>query len=969
MSESQLIHYMCSGIYSTQRTPHTPNTTPPTIASQVTVLHAPPLQIQGERAQSSASAPQAFISQATSPADAPSPPSTPSESEIYGPDRLFNHQRAVTHHVHGPLSTRPFDHSNQEKNYSARLPSNIGAMDFKDDLIREVEASVTPGIDKGPYIQYALDVLTERREGQEGRGDSKNPSSSSDEPNPMYRFMPNATPGLFQAPPAPVSIPVHTESTPYQSLLPIQRSDCQPPLVPGHGRFYSEPVPTEGNPENQDEISPEAELAARRQRRARSMSGDQGSIRLPAPYTFLPPKTEKPQDSWYNMSEWLPRRLKDPAPSSKPLNPEKYPRAMDCWQSFRPGVDPQPEFGKLQPQPLTFKPWILRVPSLLLLAFLCTLMIGALLFCAVYSSRRNGLTAFTTIYSGDYFVFRILPQLLAAVLLIYAQCIIITAFRVLPFSAMASDDIPHRRNVGFLPLYPKSFLWPQLVSTWHFWIPVIVTWILNITIPLQSSLFTVVLVNGTWRWSTVQGVAWILVFTYVLLLLSIGVLILFWHNRRTGMRRNWDLRSLADIIFLLSQSNSLQPYQGTETVASRTSMRHMLKGNNERLGWWYASGAVPFENWYGIGVPTDEQKVDIEKLGPPVHEKDRRGEAQAADLGATPNCSSVRHRYLPWCLRNGQVTMWVVAMSIVLIALFVVSFNPSTDLRHGFLPGLSAAPVTGDFSAADFVYSFVPSLLGLVLFLMFQSLDFTLRVLTPWGELSQDRGATARKSLLVDYAACYPLEVTWKAARNGHWRVAFMSLLSTMFVLLPVVAGGLFMALTPPSGIVHMYPNVPALAFVLTLLVLFLLGVVSLVPKRDQFRLPHAVTCLAEIISFCSNEELRTDEAFLFAPDKMALKGRLGAYSDREDRWCFGTGRNRQERLGIKRYNKYTLEKKRWGAENRRNRGVSDDGVLRSLRNAAAALKFAQREESGFAPYNADNISRPVVQGSSSMMR
>jgi hypothetical protein len=355
-----------------------------------------------------------------------------------------------------------------------------------------------------------------------------------------------------------------------------------------------------------------------------------------------------------------------------------------------------------------------------------------------------------------------------------------------------------------------------------------------------------------------------------------------------------------------------------------------------------------------LGVATGEEMGEKERLRQNPNWDDEGGTRflsySEPDAGPVPTSSTIRSRYLPWRIRNSQVILWAVAGSVFMLALLVVSFNPSTDIRKGFLPRVDAAPGRGAFSSADFLYSFLPSLLGMILFLMFQSLDLTLRILTPWGELSRPDGATARESILVDYAACLPFESTWKASKNRHWRVAFVSFLSPFLILVPVVAGGMFMALTPHDGIVRMFPNVPAFAIVIALLFLYLSGLMMLIPSRARFRLPHAVTSLAEMISFCYNEELRTDEAFLYPSNKRDLRGKVGAYDDLEyqSRWYFGTGKNRDERLGIKRREKLAVNRPMMEAKERaaKLRGRARDALLRA---------------------HGVEISKPVNQGNSLM--
>ncbi|KAI1100972.1 hypothetical protein F4804DRAFT_317300 [Jackrogersella minutella] len=872
---------------------------PTTTASQDTILRDPSRRLESDPniyPDPSSNSQSTVVPYAPTPPPAPTPPSIPSESEIYGPDRLWGHPPPPETNENASRSLTSSSGIRYDQPQFPPMAASQERMfgDFKDDLTRAAGV-VTPGVDDGPYIRYALDALTRAR--NDGRGVLGYPSDSGDESyQQAYHFTPTTVPSPYKAPSAhlPPEM-IARDNVPRDWPIPS----------PG-------PIPSNPTPSAEDELREK-----RQQRQERSRHTD---------------------DPWAALLAGTPaepaggRHADAPSPSgrrSPPKSQNILPRNIEHWQPRSDLViDPEMDLhncGKAldYESPLTLKPWVLRPQSLLLLATLCVLMIVALIFSAVYSMSHDSLTAYSgTIYGGQYFLFRMLPQLLAIIILIYAQCVITAAFWVLPFSAMASDDRNERRDAVFLPLYPKSFLWPQLVGSWNIWIPILNVWLLNFTIPLQSCLFTVILVDGNWAWATVQGVAWTLVALYVSFLLSLAVMFMFWHRRRTGMMQKWGLRTLGDIIFLISQSNSLARYRGLETAATRTSMKQRLDGSAERLGFWFAPGAPEIGTWYGIGVATGEGDLATEKAVSPEWIKRREDSPEAGERSGSP---LIRYRYLPWCFRDGPIAFFAVASSVLLIALIVVSFLPSTDLRQGFLPLLNAKPTAGAFSAADFLYSFIPSLLGLLLFLLFQPLDMTLRILTPWGELSRAEGSRAQTSLLVDYATCLPLESTFSALRNKHWRVAFVSVLSLLFALLPVLGGGLFLALTPTDGVVRMYPNVPAFSIILALLFLYVAGLICLVPNRGQFRLPHAVTCLAEIISFCSDEQLRTDEAFNLHMmlESNDLAGHLDRGKDwhRQGRWTLSTGRNNDERLGIKRYSKYTVNPKKLRAYDRRARG------------------------------------------------
>ncbi|KAI0400430.1 hypothetical protein F4802DRAFT_585096 [Xylaria palmicola] len=861
---------------------NTSTNAPPPTASQVTVVHRPqPEHSVRERRPDlpTPSWPMTSIPQAPSPPEAPTLPSCPSEDEIYGPDRYAGRRADFPEYAASTPRPPPSVRFNP-------VPIMIGGTQsdplvlggFKDELTRAAGA-VTPGVSDAPFIRYAIEAITGQQNDDTGSVPQYHniPSRRDDRHVPRTRMVPQ------------FGSEIYNPSTVRQPFLNIHGDE---PVASG---WQTTPLlnPTDSGTESQAPVNE----------------------RQPTIEPARPPKRTELDRITEDFNRI--KALIDRGPPAPVVN-HSPPRTVDVWRAL-PDSFPRQDleaigYRRSKPPPLIHKPWILRPPSLLLFAALCVLMIVALIFSAVYSAGRDGLTAYAgTIYGGQYFLFRVLPQLVGAVFLIYAQCVIATVFRVFPFSAMASEDRRERRNAVFLPLYPTSFLWPQLFGPWNVWVPTLVVWLTNFTIPLLSSLYTVVLVDDVWTWSTVQGVAWTLVAVYVSLLLSTVILLAYWRHRRTGMIDSWDVRSIADIIFLVSQSNSLPQYRGLETVATRRKMEKVLDGTAERLGYWTTPEVPENAIFWGFGVPTTEEDLEQEKWEKKNWAAQRGGSRPAtlSDVEGQKEPWAVRFRYLPWCLRDGQIIFFVVAATVLLIALLIVSFLPSTDVRTGFLPLLSAAPLAGAFSPADFLYSFLPSLIGLALFLGFQSLELTLRILAPWGELARKEGSRAETSLLLDYAACLPWQSTLKALRLKHWRLAFVTFLSPLFVLIPVLSGGVFMALTPPADAVRMYPNVAVFALVLALLFLYLAALASLVPGRKPFRLPHGVTCLAEIMSFCCNEQLRTDEAFDQAKigRRLDLVGALdyGREWHRQGRWTFGAGKDNEERLGIKRRSMFTV--------------------------------------------------------------
>lgn len=750
------------------------------------------------------------------------------------------------------------------------------AEEFRDPLALEA-ARVTPGIDDTPYIQYAIEALSRERE-----GDSSNPSSMSSDARPLG---PAAGRGYYTHPNAPVT--QQQPASPTQDSM-RQHEDQRAPLLAETGRRPSSP----------------------RSSMSTLVKGKEKGTKL------FPLRSTAP-DAWH------------------PVDPEL----------FRDGRE------KINPR-LYFKPMILRTTSMITLMILCVMMLAALIFSAVYSQRHTGLWDYVgSIDSGQYFLMRVVPAILGAIILLWAQCIVTTMLRMRPFARLAAADRAARQDAIFDDLYPRSFLRPQIVGPWQVWVPNLITWLMYFTLPLQSCLFTVIWVGDHWKWATVQGVVWTLVALYLLLVGAIGIELAYWLRGKTGVM--WDPRSIADVAAIVANSNSLEDYRQTEILGTREQLKRVLyRRRTDRLAYWgWADRERSDEIWYALGyqdeandpygtVETFDEKGrphSNEHRSQPKHpDADPWGDVEVEGTAMTPR---VRYRHLPFCLKNLPLIIFIAVGFFLLIMLFVVCFIPQTRITtKGFLPQLSAAPIAGAFSAADFLYSFLPAFIGLFLFIAFQDLDLYLRILQPWGELSAPPagGALPEASILADYAACYPIQATIHALSNRHWRVAFISLCNALFVLIPVFAGGMFLALTPAEGPVRIYPQIPLFAIALSLTILYWLALVALFPHRQQFRLPHGVTCLAEIISFVAGDDCVHDDAFIgMIRNKTSLVGKLGVENRRDEekpRWTLHTGGGgaQDDRLGVRRVRRFT---------ERRSRG--------SLDPAAAGLMTGGRRASG----------------------
>ncbi|KAG7291800.1 hypothetical protein NEMBOFW57_001821 [Staphylotrichum longicolle] len=740
------------------------------------------------------------------------------------------------------------------------------APDFRDELAR-LDGVITPGVDNTPFIQYAVEALTRDRDtGYSTAAASGTGSFSS---------------GLI--------LPQSQQPQPYsQQHRPAQQ---QPPPVRA-------PLPAH------PPVS----------RPAEATRPDTQPQHLPRP--FIP----GPRESAQSLAETLLKK------GPRPPQPHE-------WRPIE--RDELVASGRELP-PLTFRPWPLRAPALFALMTVCILMIAALGLSAVYSHTHQGLIEWVSLYGGRYYLFRILPQLLAAFILLYAQFVITTMFRMLPFVRLASEKPEDRDGALFQELYP-SFLWPRLVGPWNVWVPVLVTWLISFTIPLQSSLFTVILVDQTWTWATVQGVAWTLVALYLALLASTVIVWRYWASLdTTGLI--WDPRSLADIAALVSETNTAEDYRGTQLARSRDGIRFALRRRAaDRLCYWtWRDGRHGF--WHTLGSPMEEAHLtpipDLAAGHRMQRDTNNHNEKHALfptaaaaqadddhpDLEASHPAPHARHRYLPSpCAptRSSGPPSPPPSSS----AIFIASFPPP--------PASPRASPPGAFSPADFFFAFLPSLLGTVVFLAFQPLDTPCassnpgppcplhQTTEPEPEPEPAAAAPAARGLLADYAACAPGQCTLRALRNGHWRVAAVSLLAALFALIPVLAGGSFMALTTSGGEVRMFANTPAYGVLLGLLVLYVLALAALFPGRRALRMPHAVTCLAEIVGYLVSAEMREEAAFKRCVSRREMVERMGE-GDMQTWWEFGFDERRgggaggggDGELGVRRLRRFT-EKRR----------------------------------------------------------
>ncbi|RAH65133.1 DUF3433 domain-containing protein [Aspergillus aculeatinus CBS 121060] len=567
-----------------------------------------------------------------------------------------------------------------------------------------------------------------------------------------------------------------------------------------------------------------------------------------------------------------------------PISARRSPQKSVDPESFIP-VDP-PEESLLYPA-LDYVPPVLRTWALAALTICCLLMIAGIIFCNVWSPRHQGLWDYERQGDAHYFVMQFLPQILGMVITIWTFVVQAAVYRIMPFAIMASER-PYDRILQRLPVTSRNFILPDFSHFRHgealVGFSLLSMWLSNfIALPLLSCLFQAkwyeIDGQGTWRWASVLAVGWTLVAVYGLT--TIGLILLMLRFFRTWSGLMWDPVSLADLISVIQRSNILHDFEQSETLPQ---VGNSLEPRLLRLGYWQLSNRGEF--FYGIGeadapIRTPslhhlEKNLQMQSHGLSKVSVDleRQGMAEKGEYHENLYTPSVRYRWIPWFLKDTSVIAWTVIICALFVAFVLVSFIHDA-IRGGFPPRLSTLPSTGGFSSSNFCYSFVPALIGNVFFLAWQPIDVFFRASQPFASLSSPNGARAEESLLLAYPSHLPFQVTILAVANKHYKVAWISFMSIASAAIPILAGGVFIALNYPSEhAIKIAASMPAFYAMVVFCALYTVSFLCIWPRRQR-HLPHDISTLADLISFLYQSPLLADKILREPRSKADLVTRL----------------------------------------------------------------------------------------------
>ncbi|KAF9881071.1 hypothetical protein CkaCkLH20_01221 [Colletotrichum karsti] len=91
--------------------------------------------------------------------------------------------------------------------------------------------------------------------------------------------------------------------------------------------------------------------------------------------------------------------------------------------------------------------------------------------------------------------------------------------------------------------------------------------------------------------------------------------------------------------------------------------------------------------------------------------------------------------------------------------------------------GLALSPTLDDIpSYAKFAYLFLPTIVAVIYSLLWSWIDLDVKRIQPWLEMSRPEGATAMRSIFLDYPYDFVAFAPIKAARRRHWAVFYSGL-------------------------------------------------------------------------------------------------------------------------------------------------------------------------------------------------
>ena len=260
--------------------------------------------------------------------------------------------------------------------------------------------------------------------------------------------------------------------------------------------------------------------------------------------------------------------------------------------SFDTEIPPEDFPDKLNFRPLVLRTWFLAT----FLGF--NLFIVGLLVAITITQH------ITLLDEWAYFVIQILPLIIGTITSAGLEAIILALSRITPFIRCVQPGGDTAGNTILKTFYPLVGMRDALkTKNYLLCVSHILLFGGGVILALKASLLTAsypdVSANVTeWTLGALFGI-------YVAIIAYIAFVMVFVNGRKTGLRNNWDIITIADHLTLFRHSNLLRLFEGS-SVATRESMDEVLGDVRLKLAYWKRRDD---KVWYGFRVTNTNQGV------------------------------------------------------------------------------------------------------------------------------------------------------------------------------------------------------------------------------------------------------------------------------------------------------------------------------------------------------------------------
>ncbi|KAF2013037.1 hypothetical protein BU24DRAFT_465372 [Aaosphaeria arxii CBS 175.79] len=484
---------------------------------------------------------------------------------------------------------------------------------------------------------------------------------------------------------------------------------------------------------------------------------------------------------------------------------------------------------------LYFRPLIIRDWALVVIFIFLGGCFGGLI--TLFVLDRNSPERLFARARRNHLATKYLPTVVGSITTIWWRAVSRAYLRILPYVRMASVPVDSTGNshgkvadvtVSTLAQYdndPSAI--PAMIKGGHYltlFVHLTTLITLFLMTPLKSGLLQITESETGWAVDVSAGVAVILIFLYLLLIVSTVGMFFKLYNRQTGLK--WEPAALASQIALLQHINCRKAFAGSEFFnflqAQRAARGWSKKFGVLRLGYWRQGETGPIV--HGIRfIPTALTPAENRPSASNSRSNDRVEDLVETDSKTIPYRTHLMHRSPRGChespysdreaprdaegdivcspeyVRYRFVNVWgsdfFLGFTAIAAAICIVVASVRIHDRgiHNRID-ISSIVMEPNSLAGRFAISVIFSVLPALLFVFFSSIFFVadVRYRTTQGLHGMRKPQLAERNIFLDYISPNPFSLIPSAVLNGHYRVAWHSFLALTSNFSILVAGRIF---------------------------------------------------------------------------------------------------------------------------------------------------------------------------------